>query len=117
MAMPFRPGGRHYPPAPVIFHEVTCPAAPRGVISMPIREAYTRNPHSAAHRCINPKTVASNRVIVVAEAVYPSHGYERSTILPDDAVRELCRVCQGTHPEEMGEGAGFLPPPTWTGRS
>jgi hypothetical protein len=111
---------RHYPPAPVVFHEVTCPTAPPGVISLPIRVAYARNPHSVAHRCINKNTVANNRVVVVAETVYPAHVWERSTLMPDDAVRELCRVCQGTHPEEMSdsdESAAFLPPPTWTGRS
>jgi hypothetical protein len=35
--------------------------------------------------------------VVVLDPDYPDHEYEPCMLWPADAVRELCRVCRGTH--------------------
>jgi hypothetical protein len=106
--------GRHYEPARVV-HKATCPDAPQGFVlrAVAVMQAH---PNATLHNCLTPIAVRQNPEVTTEAVTYEPHLYHPSAATQPDAVRPLCRTCRGTHPEELGESAGFLPPPTWTGR-
>jgi hypothetical protein len=97
---------RHYPPAHVI-HEAGCPDAPTGRIAFRasgLRQAY---PNGVPHSCFTRETVYHNREVVAEAVEYESHPYQESGATQPDAVRPLCRICRGTHPDRS-EATGFV---------
>ncbi|WIM97855.1 hypothetical protein ACTOB_001410 [Actinoplanes oblitus] len=48
--------------------------------------------------------------VTVEQVEYGRHEYQPSDRWPDDAVRALCRVCQGTHGDAAPSGPAPQPP-------
>ena len=83
----------HYPPQPEVR-----PARMEEVRNgLAIEAAVAQRQHPFA-RPVGAYTMSTQLVAVVA-VEYPEHQYRPSMIWPADAVRELCMVCRGTHPE------------------
>ncbi len=98
-------GPRHYPPA-LLIHAPTCPERPRHTEPMPSRDIARQHPNAVPHNCYHP---TRDRHGAAEAVVYPPHQYRESTIVYDDAVKALCRVCRGTH-EFSAATAGLILP-------
>lgn len=89
---------RHYLPAHVV-HEAGCSDAPTRRIAFRASVLWQAYPNGVPHTCFTRETVSHNRAVVVEAVVYDSHPYQESGAHQPDAVRPLCRVCRGTHPD------------------
>jgi hypothetical protein len=97
---------RDYPPAHVI-HEAGCADAPAGLFTFRA-SALIAYPTSRPHACFNRATIVENRQVVAEPGDDQAHAYMPSSLHPADAVKRLCRVCRGTHPEKPVDLAEWL---------
>jgi hypothetical protein len=115
-------GRRHYPPAAII-HVPHCvegqslPALPIGSVpeALPNHRLYFCFPLELVQKSITEIAVIGTIPMITWETpAYPAHEYvpvQAGRQLPADAIDYPCRICRGTHGEDLEDLHRGPPPP------